>query len=174
MRLFLALRLPDAVVSDLDDALGALRERHPQLRWIPPERWHLTLAFFGEVPAREVDALRRRISRRLGDADETELWLAGAGRFGDRVLWVGVGGATAALRAVADRMAVEDRAYRPHLTVARTRERADLRPVVEQLRDYVGPRWRATRVELIESHLGPRPMYETLEQWPLGATQPPH
>lgn len=107
------------------------------------------------------------MTRRIGEQLPLELQLAGAGRFGGRVLWVGVAGHVESLSALGQRLAVEERPYRPHLTVARTRVDADLRPPVELLRDYAGPTWLATDIELIESHLGPRPTYETLDTWPL-------
>lgn len=169
MRLFLALRLPAEVVGSLDRALDGPREEHPDLRWIPPERWHLTLAFFGEVPDVDVPALQARIAKRTAGCGTMQLRLSSAGRFGDRVLWMGVDGDTERLKEVATRVAVDQRAYRPHLTVARARHRADLRAVVACLRDYVGPSWQAAELELIASHLGPQPTYETIETWLLAA-----
>lgn len=182
MRLFLAVRLPDAVVDSLDHALVAPREAYPDLRWVPRERWHLTLAFFGEVPQRQLPALVARLARKIARSGEMSLRLSGAGRFGDRVLWIGVQGDGAgddwpdgrnlpsgieALQSLARRVAVDDRPYRPHLTVARSRHHTNLRPVVEEFADYAGPLWLASDVELIESRLGPRPTYETIEKWPL-------
>lgn len=167
MRLFVAIRLPAHVVHGLDAALADVRRDHADLRWIPAQRWHLTLAFFGEVGDREVAALRARVGRRVSRCEAMELRLRGGGRFGDRVLWVGVDGHTANLRLMAGRMAYDDRPYRPHLTVARARQHADLRPVVQRVAEYAGPAWTATTVELIESRLGPRPEYLTVECWQL-------
>ncbi len=167
MRLFLALRLPAEVVTSLDQALNGPREEHRDLRWIPPERWHLTLAFFGEVPDVSLAALRARIAKRTATCTAMRLRLFSAGRFGDRVLWMGVDGDTDRLTTLADRVAMDSRPYRPHLTVARARQRADLRAVVACLRNYVGPEWQAAELELIASHLGPQPTYETIETWVL-------
>lgn len=167
MRLFLALRLPEDVVRSLDDALVEARETEPGLRWVPPERWHLTLAFYGDVAPPDLERLRRQVTRRLAASAALELRLAGAGRFGDRVLWIGVDGDTKELAALGQKLVLDDRPYRPHLTVARARQRADLRPAVERLRQYAGRHWTATEVELLESHLGPRPTYDTIDSWAL-------
>ncbi|MGH8971301.1 MAG: RNA 2',3'-cyclic phosphodiesterase [Actinomycetes bacterium] len=168
MRLFLALDPPREAVDHVVAALGPLREAHPSLRWVDADRWHLTLAFYGEVPDDRVDRLRRRIGRQVGAQPALDLSFAGAGRFGHRVLWVGVGGpGVDALRRLGRRVSVEDKPYRPHLTVARVRERADLAPVVEGLRGYEGPPWRAGAVHLVRSFLGPRPRYEDVGSWPL-------
>lgn len=169
MRLFVAVRLPDHVVATAEEALARVRPDYPELRWVPPERWHLTLAFFGDTAERDVPALRQRMSRRVSRSQVVDLRLAGAGRFDGRVLWLGVDGDAAALSALARSIAYDQRPYRPHITVARTRAPTDLRPVVQRLQDYVGPHWQATAVELIESHLGPKPSYSTVEAWPLPA-----
>ena len=82
------------------------------------------------------------------------------------MLWVGVAGDRAGLVIVAASAAkaarvagidVEDRPYRPHLTIARGRPGADLRPAVEALRDYRGPAWSSDELTLIESRLGAGP-----------------
>jgi RNA 2',3'-cyclic 3'-phosphodiesterase len=66
---------------------------------------------------------------------------------------------------------VEDRAFRPHLTVARARTPTDLRPLVSALQTYDGPVWRADRVSLVQSFLQQGPdrgsRYEVLAEHPL-------
>jgi 2'-5' RNA ligase len=167
VRLFLALQPPTAAIAHLDGALGPVRAVAPELRWISPDRWHLTLAFLGEVPDDELDRQRRRVSKRLTGQSSFQLHLGGGGRFGERVLWVGVRGERDRLRSLAHRLDPAGRGYRPHLTLARARDTFDLRPVVESLREYDGPSWRAGSVLLVRSHLGPRPRYEDIAEWPL-------
>ena len=60
----------------------------------------------------------------------------------------------------------ERRRYRPHVTLARSREPAHLRPLVEALSGFGGKAWNATRVDLIRSETGPRPRYQTIGSWP--------
>ncbi len=55
MRLFVALDLPGALRQRLSFMAGGL----PGARWVPPENYHVTLRFIGELPgwrAEEVDA----------------------------------------------------------------------------------------------------------------------
>lgn len=178
MRLFLALDPPAEVIADLDRAVAPLRDAHPELRWVAAERWHLTLAFYGEVPDDDVAGLAQRAGRRVAGQRALDLRFAGAGRFGGQVLWVGVAGDRTPLRELAERAAPQDRPYRPHLTIARAREgrtgtgrrirgSADLAPLVTRLREYDGPGWRADAVHLVRSHLGPHPTYEDVAAWPL-------
>ena len=54
MRLFVALDLPFALREALSRLAGGL----PGARWVPPDNYHLTLRFLGEVPnfvAEEID-----------------------------------------------------------------------------------------------------------------------
>jgi 2'-5' RNA ligase len=94
------------------------------------------------------------------------LSISGGGRFGQRVLWAGVTGDRAALTAVAAaaaaaarsaRIGMEDRPYRPHLTIARARPGAQLGPAAAAMAGYAGPAWVATELVLVESQLGAGP-----------------
>ena len=114
------------------------------------------------------------------------LWLAGGGRFGSlrrpQVAWAGLEGDVAPLVDLADRLAaaarglglaVEDRPFRPHLTLGRWRPRAPADGALTgRLGDYRGPAWPVTEVRLLESHLGPKPTYETVAAWPVGPPRP--
>jgi 2'-5' RNA ligase len=180
MRLFVAVTPPPQVLDELRSATAAMRAAHPRLRWTRPDQWHLTLTFLGEVD----DEARADVSGRLGRTaarhPPMRLALHGAGRFGDRVLWTRVAGDLEALRGLAASVRaassragidVEDRPYRPHLTLARGREGADLRPVVDALAGFTGRSWTAGELHLVRSHLGAGPertsRYEPLESWPL-------
>jgi 2'-5' RNA ligase len=69
-------------------------------------------------------------------------------------------------------IAVDDRPYRAHLTLARARPGTDLRPAVEALRDFSGRPWIADALHLVRSRLGAGPggtaAHEVLATWPLG------
>jgi 2'-5' RNA ligase len=70
------------------------------------------------------------------------------------------------------RIAVDDRPYRPHVTLARARPGTELRPVVETLRGFAGTPWTADTLHLVRSRLGAGPggtaAYEVIATWPLG------
>jgi RNA 2',3'-cyclic 3'-phosphodiesterase len=114
------------------------------------------------------------------------LRMAGGGRFGSlrrpQVAWAGLEGDVAPLVDLADHLAaaarglglaVEDRPFRPHLTLGRWRPRAPADGALTgQLGDYRGPAWPVTEVRLLESHLGPKPTYETVAAWPVGPPRP--
>jgi 2'-5' RNA ligase len=176
-----------AALDHLDRALAAVRELPGGPRWIERARWHLTLAFLGELPDDRADRLAR-LTAALGLVPAhhraVHLRLSDVGTFPARgtpqVLWVGVGGEQAELErlaalakatARAARQAgfrLERRPYRPHLTLGRWRrgDPAD-RGVTGVLAGYGGPEFRLTELVLMRSHLGPRPSYERLAGWRL-------
>lgn len=176
MRLFVALEPPPAVLDEVEAALAPVRPQAPHLRWARREQWHITLAFLGEVADATLEDLAVRLARVAHRHAPLALGFAGAGRFDGRVLWSGVRGDREHLRrlAVATSAAarragigMEDRRFRPHLTLARAREPVDLRPWVEALGSFAGRSWTASELHLVRSRLGPVPAYNTIQIWPL-------
>lgn len=181
-RLFVALVPPLAVIGDLERAVAPVRDRDMGLRWSKASMWHLTCAFFGEVAEERTPQLAERLARVAARHDALDLRFHGAGAFSRparaNVLYIGVETAAPPIAALAASCAavgrrvgleVDDRPYRPHLTVARAkgRELLDLRSVVDELASYEGPRWTASEIVLVHSHLGAEPTYETVGSWSL-------
>jgi 2'-5' RNA ligase len=113
------------------------------------------------------------------------LSLGGGGRFGHWVLWTGIQGdrdglcrlaGSVAAAARRSRLPVEDRPYRPHLTLARATGEADLRPLVQRLASWQGSPWVATELNLVRSRLGAAPdgsaLHEPIAGWPLSGAAP--
>jgi RNA 2',3'-cyclic 3'-phosphodiesterase len=137
--------------------------------------------FLGDVPEGRVRPLVEAAAPAVAAAPAMTLRLAGGGRFGSlrrpQVAWAGLDGDVAPLVALAARLsavarslrlAVEERPFRPHLTIGRWRAgRPADGAVVERLADYRGPAWPVTEVRLLDSHLGASPRYETVAAWPL-------
>jgi RNA 2',3'-cyclic 3'-phosphodiesterase len=162
VRTFVAVRPPAAAVEHLRAVLPSWPSA--------PERWHLTLAFLGEVP--DPAALAPGLGAVCAGTAPLGLRLAGSGAFGrGGPVWVGVEGDRTALTALAGAVAqacrragvdVERRPYRPHLTVGRRG-----RPDPALLAAYAGPSWTATELELVASRLGPPVEHRVLERFPL-------
>jgi 2'-5' RNA ligase len=139
LRLFCALRLPEPVV----DALVAWQERHlPAQRVVPPANLHVTLAFLGHRPAEELPAVARELAAAAADAGPIRLQARHYRETRSVAMIVlddaGGAGATLAddLGERLERIGVyrrEDRAWLPHVTVARFREPPRLRPPVPEL-----------------------------------------
>ncbi len=185
LRLFFALWLPD----DVRATLGALRppphsEGAAAYRWVDPSLLHVTLAFLGSQPVALLDDLRRVGVEVGADSPGGRLSLGGVGSFGParapRVLWFGLGGDVAVLQALQQRLAealrgigvrLEERAFSPHITLARRREnaRAAGPPLWPPARPL--PRLRVPLDEfvLVRSDLSPTgPRYTVLDRFPTG------
>jgi 2'-5' RNA ligase len=135
VRLFAAVWPPDEVLDHLDLALGAVRRSvgpgTDPVRWSARETWHLTCAFYGDVPDGSVPELVRELAQVAGAAAPYTLTLRGAGVFSHRTLWVGVGGDVAAQQAVTRGAVAAGQAVgarpderpreRAHLTIGRVR-----------------------------------------------------
>jgi len=184
MRLFVAVTPPQEVLAELESVVAPLRQAWPELRWQPPHRWHVTLAFLGEVQDAKLDQLATRLERAAARHPCQRLRIEAGGAFPNparaRVVITRIGAAGNALAPLAASVAAgarragapppdEGRKYRPHLTLARTREPADLTALVESLANYEGNTWQSTQIELIRSFTGPAPRYEALAAWPLKA-----
>ena len=160
MRLFVSLRLPSPARAHLAAALAGAR-------LTDVGQWHVTLAFLGEVPAAE--PLAPELAGAVAQHPPLALRVRGGGAFG-RVWWGGLDGDVAGLRSlaadVADAcraagVALEDRPYRPHVTVARRGSGP------HPLEGYEGPAWTASEVELVRSRLGATARHEVLARFPL-------
>jgi RNA 2',3'-cyclic 3'-phosphodiesterase len=136
LRLFTAIDIPEDVKATLAALLDRLRPL-AKLHWIPLEKLHITTKFIGEWPEERLDELKAALHsvrtpapveisiRRLG-------WLPSPRSA--RVLYAGVepGESLTALAAATEHaaeragVASEARIYRPHVTLARTRDRVPL------------------------------------------------
>jgi 2'-5' RNA ligase len=182
MRLFFAIELPD----DVQATLGRLRptDANRDYRWVDPASLHLTLAFLGEqsedrlLGLEEIGAAAARASR------TGRLHLGEAGSFGSRrtprVLWVDLAGDLEALLTLQSRLEaglrqadfpVEERAFRPHITLARRRETAHggaplgWPPILKA----VDSTFSLEKLTLFQSRLSPRgPTYTPVFEFPIG------
>jgi len=129
MRLFIALDIDDAIREQIARFVDGVRNFAPDARWMKPESLHVTLKFIGEQPDAAVEKIKKELAS--VSAGTTEIKFSGHGFFptakSARVFWIGLeaGPQLAALAAVIDDkmaslgMAKEDRAFSPHLTLAR-------------------------------------------------------
>jgi RNA 2',3'-cyclic 3'-phosphodiesterase len=185
MRLFVAVIPPQEALAELEAAVAPFRPDWPGLRWAGQDRWHVTLAFLGEVAETRLDGLRERLSRAAGRHQGVQIRIGRGGAFPSgakaHVLCAHIHGdehALAGMRAIAASVAAgarragapppdEGRRYRPHVTLARSKQPADVRALVAALSEFSGSAWHVTEVELIRSQTGPQPRYESIASWPL-------
>jgi RNA 2',3'-cyclic 3'-phosphodiesterase len=181
MRLFIAADLPatvrEALAAEQARIQAALAGSTSSLKWVKPEHAHLTLVFIGNVDDARVPAVIDAVAADI-NLPAFAATFEGAGAFpprgAPRVLWIGVGSGARELvelqRVIASRIAalglpIDDRAFHPHLTLARWRES---RPVDRSRALAVAPRGAVARAHidgatLYQSRLSPSgPTYTAL------------
>jgi 2'-5' RNA ligase len=195
-RLFVSVTPPAEAVEHLGalvDGLEVSRANQPghSTRLAARERWHVTVAFLGDVPTARVDdageAVRSAVARL--NLVPFSLRFAGGGTFGGggmAILWCGIDGELASLRRLAEqvrrdlrkaRLPFDKRPLRPHLTISRPGARASREQIaadVATLRAYQGPLWSVSDVQLMRSEMeqsptGPVPRYTPAATIPLPA-----
>jgi 2'-5' RNA ligase len=178
-RAFIAIRPPDAVLDAIETRTHAL-DLPSGGRRTTRDQWHLTLQFLGN--GADVDEVTDALSSLELPAATARL--SGAGTLPPErksrylVLFLREGEAwVKELRAdIAARLAPlgyepDERAFTPHLTVARFRDRSDLRDLCRVAgQDPVGDPWLVSAVTVYESRLLPSGAeYVARAEIPLGA-----
>jgi 2'-5' RNA ligase len=146
-RLFIAIELGDNEKKRLETVQRTLAEKLPMFRWIKPASIHLTLKFLGNQQDIMVPRLKDVVSDVAGRFDPFSARLEGLGAFPSprrpRIIWCGVHENGAVLPKIAEavesrctelRIPPEDRAYTPHLTLARAKKDQripDIRTILE-------------------------------------------
>jgi len=187
VRTFIAIELSPEARRFVGECQDRLRRAGGDVRWVRPDRIHLTLVFLGGVPAEALADLEATVREAVRGSAPFTVRLAGAGQFpprpgGPRVVWVGVAEPTGALgrlqASIAEATAafaekVEDRAYAPHLTVGRVKGGRDLGRLSEAVAAMAaeeGPAIEACEVVVFRSDLAPEgPTYTPVARVALGS-----
>lgn len=176
IRLFVGLELP----PDLRDALERLTGGIPGARWTPPENYHITLRFIGEVDEDRCEDIHDALSEVASPA--FSLCVAGIGAFESshraHTLWVGVpkDPPLVHLRDKVERAVVsaglepERRKFAPHVTLASVKQAP-----LHKVHDFIAHHnlfrsepFRVERFTLYSSALGrAAPIYTAEADYPL-------
>jgi RNA 2',3'-cyclic 3'-phosphodiesterase len=187
-RIFAAIPLAADARGAVEALVGAVRESadpgEREVRWVRLDGLHVTLRFIGPTLDPRIPAALEAVRVAASESTPFEVGLAGAGAFPDairpRALWLGIGTGvdelSALTRAIDRELAargwsVEERPFRPHLTLARsdgvgTGSRTAARLMMEA--DGLDVRWNVDRVVLFESVTGGGPArYVPIGEGPL-------
>lgn len=145
-RVFCAVELPAEVRARLEDHVRRLRKEVPDAAasWSRVENIHLTLKFFGNVEVERIERISAAAERAVKESSTFQIGVGETGVFPrpsrPQVLWIGVIDQTGRLSALQEKFekecavegfAKEDRAYKPHLTIARLRKPDGARQLAE-------------------------------------------
>ena len=131
-RTFIAIELNDEARSYLYQQIQQLARLLPRVRWVDPETLHLTLAFLGELDETQLEQAMQATAETAQTTAPFAVSIGSLGTFGPahnpHVIWIGLAGrlqpllglqASLVRRLVQAGFPPEERAYAPHLTLAR-------------------------------------------------------
>jgi 2'-5' RNA ligase len=185
IRSFLAIELPKPVLRKIEEVQGDLRLTHADVRWVNPEKIHLTLKFFGNIEESRIDAIFKSIEEPIRNTPPFSLKVRGVGAFpqlkNPRVIWMGLVNGKEVLASLQKQIEIqlgeigfqpEDRPFHPHLTLGRMRSsrgKEELVGGMEKHREEEFGDFQIERVVLFKSDLRPTgPIYTPLREMKLG------
>jgi 2'-5' RNA ligase len=162
MRLFVAIPLAPEVIHQLSSLCAHLRSPGDDLRWSTPDTWHITLVFLGDCADSQHSCIASRL--RGLSCPSLPIQLDAPGFF-DRagVFFAGVRLTPALLllqqhvsaSAEACGFVLDSRPYRPHITLARSRNHQSLHKLQTRLQHQPAfSSFVAHEFRLYESFLG--------------------
>jgi RNA 2',3'-cyclic 3'-phosphodiesterase len=186
-RVFCAIEIPTEVRNSVLEHANRLREAAPEVQasWSKLENIHLTMKFFGNVELDKISKISKAADKVARSFSPIRIRVHGTGAFPKhgpaRVLWIGLNDPASKLidlqkefddECVAAGFVAEERAFHPHLTVARLRSPQGARRLREihgetkfEAADFTVTGLTVFRSEL--SSKGSR--YTAISEHPLGA-----
>jgi len=185
IRSFLAIELPKPILKKIEEVQGDLRSTHADVRWVNPEKIHLTLKFFGNIEESRIDPIFKSIEEPIRNTLPFSLKVQGVGAFPNlknpRVIWIGLVNGREVLisfqkqiEAQLEKIGIqpEDRPFHPHLTLGRmksSRGKEELAGRMEKHKEEEFGDFQVERVVLFKSDLRPTgPIYTPLRELRLG------
>jgi RNA 2',3'-cyclic 3'-phosphodiesterase len=149
IRAFIAITPPTTLQQTMAEVRQGFQHLSLPWRWITPDHIHLTLRFLGNVPVESVPSLLQAMEHASQGQTAFSLRAKALGCFPHparpRVLWVGLDDPGQALGRLNERLTAaltplgfppEDRAFHPHLTLARAQNGRPSRDLLSMLQTY--------------------------------------
>jgi 2'-5' RNA ligase len=187
-RIFLASEiLPGKKFDKVFSMLRDLTENE-RIKWVEYNNIHITLAFIGDTNTDRIKAIVRMLKDKCEGSGEFDFNLRGLGVFKNlkdpRVIWAGIEHSDKLDKlhnlirtGLAEcSLPVEERAFKPHLTLGRIRELKNpgtLQEFIENFRDTEIQKVHVSEIILFESVLLPSgPLYKPLNKISLSDSLP--
>jgi 2'-5' RNA ligase len=185
IRSFLAIELPKPILRKIEEVQGDLRSTRADVRWVNPEKIHLTLKFFGNIEESRIEPIFKSIEEPIRNTLPFSLEVRGVGAFphlrNPRVIWMGLVDGREVLVSFQKQIETqlekigfqpEDRPFHPHLTLGRmksSRGKEELVGRIERHKEEEFGDFQVERVILFKSDLKPSgPIYTLLKEIKLG------
>jgi len=182
-RIFIAVKIDTGenllnMISDLKAGL-----KNERVKWTEVENFHITLAFLGDTDETKTEAINNMLRRTCKGFGEFEIFIKGTGVFKNfndpRIIWTGIEISEKLIElydciksGLKDTgIALEERTFRPHLTLGRIksiRDNENLRSLVARYLNAEIQSQPVYEVILYESILFQTgPVYKPLAKYPL-------
>lgn len=188
IRAFIAIEIPKVLLDAFTVMRRTLRRSDDGIKWVRPDRIHLTLKFLGDISPQQQSDVEAGLLAALDGIPAFALQSGNTGAFPSlkraRVYWVGLGseGQEQLLHLHQEIDAAlttrgfprEARRFSPHLTIGRVRNNRGSSDAASAIRDYHFPALAipVNHIQLIKSELTPQgPVYTTLRSFPLSTAQ---
>jgi 2'-5' RNA ligase len=183
---FIAVPIPHPIQEKIAQYASDVRPFLPLKKWTGLGDYHITVTFLGPTPQEQYPELTEKLQNLSSTHDPFQLKLTVPGVFGNhskpRVFWAGIDRSEeleslqkgVALACTEAGFNIEDRPYRPHITIGKrwgglaqqSVEFADL-PTGAELH---GLEWKVDELILFEILPQKKPMYQPLNRFRLGRT----
>lgn len=161
-RLFVGIRTSLPCTNGLAQCADQLARRVPDLKWVAPANYHVTLKFLGATRDEMIESLVDRMTKAIAGTAPFKLKTSKLGAFPSldkaTVLWAGcdapeLAALFAKVEAVATELGfpAEPRPFHPHITIARARETRSLKDLVLPMSEQMFSDTRVEDLTLFES-----------------------
>jgi len=183
VRAFIAIEIPAIIYSEIAKIQGKLqRQCNCHAKWVVPDSIHLTLNFLGEVPPATLKNAQQAMLQAVIEQQPFELTIDKLGAFPSleypRIIWIGLNDKLSKLKSLQIKLeqkllhtglALEEREFCPHLTLARISneasyaEKRELSRALSAITITSQKSFSVQTISLIQSRLTPRgTLYNTL------------
>jgi 2'-5' RNA ligase len=146
MRLFVAVNIPEAVRDKVAEMQSELKKAPCDVKWVDPDKFHLTLKFIGEVEDKDILSISESVACSVSGFGKFKVKVSGSGAFPrnekPKVIWVGISEGKTELERLASNIGSgleklgykkEERPFSAHLTLGRVRSFKNIAALSEKL-----------------------------------------
>lgn len=163
-RLFIAIEIPDKIKQKIAELQAELKEK-VQAKWVRPENIHLTLIFLGDVLEEKIEEIKKCLA--VIEFPQFLFISKGIGGFPQESqaynIWFGLEDSDKleklqgliVQKLEKQGFLIKERKFTPHLTIARLKQKTDLRAIIKNYQEKIWGEVLVQEVFLFQSELFP-------------------
>lgn len=183
MRIFIGIKLDDAVLEKIEKFLKPLKKIPTPIKWTKLKNLHVTIKFIGDIPDEQYPQIEELLSNAGFNTGEINLKITGCGKFGKGhnldILWIGIDKNDKVekmynkIEKTLENGGIprERHKFRPHITVARNKKSFNFNSffkIIDENREHFISGLKITHFQVYKSQLTPEgPIYSILKEIPL-------